>query len=75
MTYNLYNTTLDFADPQTSPCGEDTLLGFSTELRVSNAGNKDGSGAIGIGHWTPLKEVSLPLKDPLMNDKSIPTYP
>jgi hypothetical protein len=73
--YKYYNTTLDFADPKTSPCGEDTVLNFSTELRVSNAGNKDGYGAIGVGEWTPVKEVSLPLKHPLMSDNSMLTYP
>ena len=60
------NTTLPFLDPQISLCGgqDDTesdstiVLNLSTELRVSNAGNKNGWGAIGVGDWISFTQVS-----------------
>ncbi|RXW15629.1 hypothetical protein EST38_g10227 [Candolleomyces aberdarensis] len=42
-----YINKIDFEGAAFSPCGKDTVLNFGSDVRVNNANNKNGYGAIG----------------------------
>jgi hypothetical protein len=53
-----YINKVDFDSAVYSPCGKDTVLNFGSDVRVNNANNKNGFGAIGTDS-IQFRQVSL----------------